>query len=152
MFTKTIETEKVIISSSPQRVWNILTNFEEYGEWNEFITSVTLKGGEKLKVGDRLDITVKVPDGGLNSFSPIVLKANPAQELRWEGSLPIPGLFRGQHYFLLTQADTSNATTTLVHGEVFRGLLVPLLGSMLEKTRKGFIIMNNGLKRRAETT
>jgi hypothetical protein len=148
MFRKTIETE-VTISSSSQRVWDILTDFNKYGEWNDFITSITLKDAEELRVGDRLHVTVQIPGGGKNSFSPRVLKASRAKELRWQGTLPIPGLFTGQHYFIMVPTGASD-TTKLVHGENFHGLLVPLIGGLLEKTRKGFTMMNSGLKERAE--
>lgn len=72
----------------------------------------------------------------------------PGKELRWRGSLPIPGLFTGEHYFLLTSPAAGK--THLVHGENFTGLLIPLLGGLLKATETGFNDMNKALKERVE--
>lgn len=73
---------------------------------------------------------------------------DPQKELRWRGSLPIPGLFVGEHYFVLE--PTAEGGTRLVHGENFTGLLVPLVGGMLADTEEGFKLMNTALKERCE--
>ena len=36
---KSIQTE-IMIAVSPEKVWNIIQDFENYGEWNPFITSI----------------------------------------------------------------------------------------------------------------
>jgi hypothetical protein len=72
----------------------------------------------------------------------------PGKELRWRGSLPIPGLFVGEHYFQLS--SPSPGKTHLVHGEDFTGLLLPFVGGMLAATEQGFEDMNRALKARAE--
>lgn len=87
----------------------------------------------------------------------------PDEELRWHGSLPIPGLFTGTHYFRIDSAQSGTGTAggsdsggnsrsgcRFVHGESFSGLLVPLAGTILEDTQKGFRLMNEALKRAAE--
>ncbi|WP_116126398.1 SRPBCC domain-containing protein [Lewinella sp. IMCC34183] len=128
------------IQVTPGRIWSILTDFPRYAEWNPFITPAT---GEAT-VGSKLNLTIAG-----TRFRPRVLVADPDRELRWLGSLGIPGIFDGEHYFLLTpQADGS---TLLEQGERFRGILVPLLRSKLEKdTRDGFIALNEALRDRAE--
>lgn len=72
----------------------------------------------------------------------------PGKELRWRGSLPIPGLFVGEHYFVIT--PVGDGKSHLTHGEHFHGLLVPLLGGMLKASEAGFKDMNSALKQRAE--
>ena len=83
-------------------------------------------------------------------FRPTVLVATPDQELRWRGSLLLPGLFSGEHFFLL-RSEESNSTRVL-HGERFSGLLVgPFVRrGLLDATREGFHAMNIALKERAE--
>jgi len=61
--------------------------------------------------------------------------------------LLVPGIFDGEHYFELTE---TSAGVRLAQGELFTGLLVPLLSSMLAGTAKGFAAMNQALKARAE--
>lgn len=70
----------------------------------------------------------------------------PNAELVWRGSVAIPGLFVGRHYFRLE----AEGACRLVHGEQFSGLLLPLMGGMLADTEKGFHAINAALKARAE--
>ncbi|UQI46732.1 SRPBCC domain-containing protein [Streptomyces sp. HU2014] len=81
------------------------------------------------------------------TFRPRVLTAEPGRELRWLGRLPVPGLFEGEHRFLLTPVAGG---TRLVQSEVFRGLLVPLLERRIRDTRTDFRSLNAALKARAE--
>ena len=77
-----------------------------------------------------------------------VVDLYPGVELRWIGRMLVPGLFDGEHYFRLSP---SAAGTQLLHGEVFRGILIPFFRKDLEtKVRAGFEQMNRALKDRAE--
>jgi hypothetical protein len=61
-----------------------------------------------------------------------------------------PGVFDGEHYL---QIDEANAgTVRFTQGEVFSGILVPLLfrGRRHTGTERGFQAMNQALKLRAE--
>lgn len=50
---------EIEIEASPQRVWEILTDFPAYAEWNPFIPRVI---GEP-KVGARLEVRIEPPNG-----------------------------------------------------------------------------------------
>lgn len=84
------------------------------------------------------------------SFKPRLLIFEPGKELRWKGQLLAPGILDGEHYFLL--AERSPGEVRFTHGEVFSGLLVPLVfrGSLRAGTERGFAAMNRALKARAE--
>jgi hypothetical protein len=84
------------------------------------------------------------------SFRPTVLEAEPEQELRWLGRLLLPGIFDGEHSFRLESA--AGAHVRFLQVERFGGLLVPLFGKTLERTRRGFDAMNEALKHRAESS
>ena len=62
------------IPATPETIWNILTDFESYGDWNPFITSIK---GNPAK-GERLQANI---DG--MKFKPVVLKAIPYQKFEW---------------------------------------------------------------------
>lgn len=67
----------------------------------------------------------------------------------WLGHLLIPGLFDGKHAFELI--DNRNGTTTFVHSETFKGLLIPFFKKFLEhNTKIAFEQMNVALKKRVE--
>ena len=136
-----IHTE-MIIDASPERVWHVLTDFAAYPEWNPLIREAS---GE-LVVGKRL--RVKLALGKRTAtIKPEVVRVEPNRELAWRGSLPIPGLFRGEHHFeIMRNGDTQ---VSFHHWERFDGILVGVLGGMLEQTKRAFEQMNVALERRA---
>jgi len=82
-------------------------------------------------------------------FRPTVLAVEPQRELRWKGKLVVPGLLDGEHFFKL--GPRSDTRLVFRHGEMFSGLLVPLLRRSLDgATKQGFLAMNEALKREAE--
>jgi hypothetical protein len=132
------------IQATPDRVWEILTDFPAYPEWNPFITSIA---GEPTP-GSTLEVRIAPPGATPRTFKPRVLVAEPGRELRWLGRLLTAGVFDGEHSLRIEPIDDSRAH--FVQTERFRGVLVPLFGSTLEKTARGFTAMNEALKRRAE--
>ncbi len=101
------------------------------------------------KVGEKLIISIAPPDTRTMTMSPELLVVDKPRELRWVGRLPIPGLFSGEHYFIIEPTDPG--MVRFLHGENFRGLLVPFMKRMLnDNTRRGFEMMNQALKARAE--
>lgn len=140
---KTIATS-IDIAAPPASVWAVLADFARYGDWNPFIHPIT----GQLLAGARLDVTITPPGGKVMRFKPVVEVAEADRELRWRGSLLLPGLFDGTHHFRL---EPITGGTRFVHGEAFRGLLVPLLpASLYDRARTGFVAMNEALKARAE--
>ena len=83
------------------------------------------------------------------SFKPQVLKVDPGRELRWRGRLFLPGLFTGEHIFMIDGMTSNRVRFT--QREVFTGILVPLFAKNIEgDTRRGFDEMNSALKARVE--
>lgn len=141
---KTLETQ-ITIDASPDQVWTVLMDFEQYHEWNPFLISV--KG--RAVVGTQLDNEIRMSEKKTMSFQPEVLVAETQKEFRWIGKTFVKGLFDGEHYFKLE--PNANGSTTLIHGENFTGLLTGPIMKMIEKdTRGGFLAMNEALKNRVE--
>jgi hypothetical protein len=141
---KELSTE-IIIKASPEKVWAVLADFENYPAWNPFIKSLT---GE-VKVGNTIMAKMYPPDGSPMTFKPTVLAFDKNKELRWVGHLLIKGLFDGEHKFELK--DNGNGTTTFYQSEKFKGILVPLFAKRLDKnTKHGFELMNAKLKELTE--
>jgi hypothetical protein len=141
--SRQIRTE-IEINASAERVWSVLSNFPEYPNWNPFIGNISGTPEE----GQRLEVSF-LPSGWFSTFRPVVLVAQPAREFRWRGSLPIPGLFTGEHHFVIE--PLAPGRVRFVHGEDFSGLLLPFASGLLDRTRHGFEAMNIALKKRAET-
>jgi hypothetical protein len=137
---------EIEIEAPPQRVWQVLTDFSAYHEWNPFITSIA---GDLL-VGKSLAVTISPPESKEANFFPRVLVCDESRELRWLGKFWIRGLFDGEHFFQL-QPGRAEGRTRFVHGEDFRGLLVKYAGQRLTHVARGFVYMNQALKRRVES-
>ena len=83
-------------------------------------------------------------------FNPKVLVFDENKEFEWLGHLFFPGLFDGKHRFQLI--DNGDGTTTLIHSEVFKGILIPLFKhKLLRETLPRFNQMNLKLKERVES-
>jgi len=139
---KMIETS-VRIGAARSRVWSVLMDFEAYPLWNPFI--VSLKGDKR--VGGNLEAVLTLPGGKPQTFSPVVIEFVPERVFCWRGSLPIPGLFSGEHRFTISG---DGAGSTFTQSEKFTGLIVPFVGGILAATERGFQAMNDKLKTRAE--
>lgn len=138
-------TTEILINTTPTKVWSILTNFDNYPNWNPFIKSI--KG--EVKIGNKIVARIEPPGSKGMTFKPTILSLKTNKEWSWLGHLFIPGLFDGEHKFELI--DNGNGTTTFIHSEKFKGVLVPLFKKQLENsTRNGFEEMNRKLKELAE--
>ena len=84
----------IVINATPQKVWNILMDFEKYSEWNSFI----LKISGKQKEGEYLNVQME----GMR-FKPKVIKIICGKEFRWLGHLLFKGIFDGEHIFKITK-------------------------------------------------
>ena len=140
---KNISTE-ITINAPREKVWAILTDFNNYYSWNPFI----VQSSGQAVVGTRL-VNTMMNGKGTMVFKPVVLTVKQNEYFDWLGSLFIKGLFDGHHYFKLE--DLGNGQTRLTQGENFSGILAGLLLiSIGKQTRKGFEKMNEALKERAE--
>lgn len=133
------------IDAPPEAVWRELADTGSYGDWNPFVRRLD---GE-LTAGARLEVEITPPEGRAMTFRPKVLAAKPGRELRWRGHLLVPGLFDGEHSFVIE--PLGEGRSRLTQSERFSGLLVRPLGGGLGKTERGFEAMNLALKARAET-
>lgn len=135
---------QVEIEATPERVWQVLTDFAAYPEWNSRIWP----NGGKAQPGERLRIRVRVAGCLGFAFHPTVLKADPGREFCWVGRLPAR-LLEGRHFFTIVLVEDSRVR--FVHREVYTGVLVSLymrvMGGWVRRTYEG---MNRELKRRAE--
>jgi hypothetical protein len=137
---------EIEIDAPPERVWDVLTDFESFPEWNPFLREAD---GERT-VGSRLKVRIEPPGGRAMTFRPKVIAVEPNRELRWLGRVLVPGLADGEHVFSLE--SSTEGRTRFVHREEFRGPLWALLKGTLERSEEGFDAMNAALKARVEAT
>ena len=141
---KEIRTE-IDIKASPEKVWKVLTDFNNFSNWNPFIQKII---GEPRE-GSKLKINLYTSSGKNRTYRPIVTKVEPFQELRWFGKSFIPGMFNGERIFVIEPLRED--LTHFMHKEIFTGFLVSLIGNRLDEDMfQSFVQMNNALKEKVE--
>jgi hypothetical protein len=133
----------VHIDATPEEVWEVFADFDRYPEWNPFITAIA----GPLQDGARLSVSLAPPGGRAIRMKPAVRAVEAGRRLRWLGHLGVPGIFDGEHEFVVEARDGGSVFT---QRETFTGVLVPFFGRVLERTRSGFEAMNHALKERVE--
>jgi hypothetical protein len=141
---KEIRTE-IEIKASPQRAWQVLTDFDNFPQWNPFIRQIN---GE-AKVGIKLEIHLQTSRGKIRTYRPTVTKVEPNHELRWSGKSFVPGMFNGERIFTIEPLEVNHIR--FVHREIFTGLGVSLAGNRMDKDMyQSFDKMNNAFKEKVE--
>ena len=67
---------KIQINASPSVVWNIITDFENYGKWNPFIRKISGATTE----GSTIQVYIKPPNSNGMKFKPKILKYKPKKK------------------------------------------------------------------------
>src|SRR2546422_9431713 len=86
---------EVEIDAPVERVWEILTDFERFPEWNRFIRRIH----GKMQVGSRLDVLIGATGTRPMRFRPTGRAVIPNRELRWLARAGLPRLFAAEHSF-----------------------------------------------------
>ena len=142
---KTVSTE-IKIRAKPEKVWDVLTKFSDYEEWNPVMTRII---GE-ANLGKKIEVHIHTIKGKNRIYRPTITKFDINKELRWQGRSFLPGIFEGERIFEIK--EISSEEISLIHLEVFRGIGVKLLGNRLdEDLQQSFEAMNIALKARAES-
>jgi hypothetical protein len=133
------------IDATPERVWQVLSDFRSYPQWNPFIT----RADGAAKPSSRLVLRMQPVGARGVTLRPTVVEATPGHRLRWLGRLGMPGIFDAEHSFTITGRDEGGVR--LSQDERFKGVLVPLMARSLDRhTQPAFEAMNTALKHRAE--
>jgi hypothetical protein len=131
------------IPASPERVWDVLADFDRYGEWNP----LNIWAGGEARAGARVPMRFVDAGGGKGKViaqTVTVTASDPPRRLEWVGRVPL--LFRGRHFFELSP---ERGGTRLIHGEDLSGLIPVLFSaSRIERQKGSYEAMNRALERR----
>src|SRR5690348_14743760 len=135
----------VDIDATPETVWGVLTDFDEYEQWNP----LAVRCRTSLVPGEPIDMMVRLGPGPLRKQREWVRTNTPGQEFSYNMK-PIPfGLLRSLRTQALSELEGGRTRYT-AHFEV-RGFLQPLVRLLLGRAlHRGFDGVAVGLKTRAE--
>lgn len=138
---------EIEIQATADRVWQHLTNLDDFHLWNPFILSTQAI----VRLGEKVQIHVKSAQGKDLNFQTTIIQVEPNHKLSWRGKLIIPGLFDILHSFTIDPVNDNSVRFS--QREEFSGLIVPLLAKVLKtKVVHEFELMNQALKVRAESS
>jgi hypothetical protein len=133
---------ETMIAAEPSEIWAILLRFEDYPNWNPYITSIE----GKAEKGKRLHIHIDGKEKDYD-FKAKVLEMNPDSAFAWGGGALF--FFKARHYFRLEQIAPGQ--TKFTQGESWRGLFGKSYGKKVyQEAAANFERMNLKLKELVE--
>jgi hypothetical protein len=124
-----IVTVSSTVDAPKREVWAVLTEFDDYDQWNPVITSAS---GEP-RVGAELDLELTLPGSEPEELDAEVLIARGERKLRWQDRLVLPGVRDWEYEFVLEPLGPGRVEVVQVlHSE---GLLAPFTDE--EAAREG---------------
>lgn len=138
--------EEVIIDAPPDKVWAVIIDFPSYAEWN---SQLAWLGGTAAPEAT-LKLRLSAEGADPYEFQPVVSHFEPNVRFAWLARTGAPRVFDGEHFFELE--PLAGGKTRVVNREHYSGLLAPIIQRqpMMQGAPKGFVKMNDELKRRAE--
>jgi hypothetical protein len=139
-----IRTE-IEITAPLTKVWSILTDFDNWAEWNPIV----VQASGVASVGSKLNMTMRCGDDkAVNKYMPVVTNVEELKLFRWRATMMADFIFTNDKVFELEEIDSG---TRLIHIEAFSGMLVSLFWGKMEKSIQPMLeSMNNALKSKAE--
>ncbi|MCB2205838.1 SRPBCC domain-containing protein [bacterium] len=148
-FRKEIRTD-IVIRAPKHIVWNILSDFDNYSDWNPYHVRVERlahrANSTNIEQHDRIQVFIHKPNGDSLDLEAEITRLDPGLALYWGEGLP--GIFSGEHRFILEEIDS--VTTRVRHDEDFWGLALPVVPLGAEYIEQGYNEMNIALKHIAE--
>jgi hypothetical protein len=107
--------EEVELDASPEQVWQKITDFKSFPEWNPMTPAMAGDVAEGSQLKGKVQMgPVKAP------FNAKITTLRPNEELRWVGG--VPGVMIADHRFIID--DLGNGKSVLRHHEQFTGISV----------------------------
>lgn len=132
------------VEASKPEVWAVLTNFDDYDQWNPVITSAS---GEPV-VGAELDLELTLPGHDPEELDAEVLIVRGDRKLRWQDRLVVPGVRDFEYEFIIQPVEPGRVVVVqLLRSE---GLLAPFTDE--EAGREALALIGEALVERLAAT
>ncbi|MEM0981106.1 MAG: SRPBCC domain-containing protein [Cyanobacteria bacterium P01_H01_bin.58] len=112
---------EVVIDVPPERVWEQVTHFEGYSEWNPFV----IEAQAEFAIGKQIRFLEDLKQFGQHWITAEFLEINPQHSFVWQGYFLAPYLFTVRHYFAIKALSEQQTQFRQIHQN--SGLLIPFL-------------------------
>lgn len=125
-------------------VWQVLTNFAAYSEWNPLIVEAQGEAGE----GCVVNTTVNLPGYREQKVRRRITKLVQQQELWWAATQLMRAVAFDEQFFVLNILDEFKVRLRI--GQNISGMLAPKSPADLSRISQSINLLNQAIKRRAE--
>jgi len=134
--------QAVLVNAPRHVVWDVLTDFESYPDWNPYVTSA--RG--TLREGATLHLRREPPGDGSKTADAEILIVRENRKLEWQVRKLVAGVLDEEQIFRTKRIAPT--MTNLVEETRLEGLLAPVTGT--DDARRGLRLMILALAREAE--
>lgn len=136
---------EIQISSTPDKVWNILMDLPNWPKWNPVVKKI--KGD--LKVGATLTITMSDDKGNEGkTYKSVVTDIDKERRFSFVGTMMAKFIFSVER---IIELEASNGGTHFFQREIYSGFMAPLFWKKIHGPASSILnSMNKGLKKEAE--
>lgn len=134
------------VAASPDRVWEVISNFDSWSEWNPSVPSI--KGD--LKVGNVCAVKLVMPGRPSVNVKVTLTDVVPGRRFAWHGNIAHDRFFAGDRSLdIEPQAD---GTALVTHTEEVTGVFFPVFKTLMGEAaiQAHHENLNTGLTQRAE--
>jgi hypothetical protein len=133
------------INAPATRVWEVLTDFRSYPQWNPQIPWAS----GSIEDGARIHLRLALPGRPAMDLSAVIEQARPCELLTWRGHVGAPWFFEGYRKFEIQPIAAARVRVT--HVEDVHGLAAPVfavvMGGPVARSQRA---LNDALRARAE--
>lgn len=134
------------VAASPDRVWEVISDFDSWPEWNPSVPSI--KGD--LKIGNVCAVKLVMPGRPSVNVKVTLTDVDPGRRFAWHGNIAHDRFFAGDRSLdIEPQAD---GTVLVTHTEEVTGAIFPVFKALIGEAaiQAHHDDLNAGLKQRAE--
>jgi hypothetical protein len=136
---------EIMVSSNPEKIWTVLMDLPGWATWNPIVTKIE----GPLKIGAKLLITMCDESGKKNmSYESTITELDENKRFSFIGSMMARFMFSAERIF---EIEEKGEGTQFIQREIYKGILVPIFWSKLNKRALPMLqSMNEALKRKVE--
>ena len=134
------------VAASSDKVWQIISDFDSWSEWNPSVPSI--KGD--LKVGSTCGVRLVMPGRPSVNVKVTLTDVDPGRRFAWHGNIAHDRFFAGDRS--LDIEPQTDSTVLVTHTEDVTGAFFPVFKMLMGRAaiQAHHDNLNTGLKQRAE--
>lgn len=136
---------EIQINSPIDKVWETLTEFKNWHEWNPTVNGVE----GNVNLGEKLVVSMKGKDCKDQVYSPTIIESEAPNKFVWQAKMLGGLVFTNERRIELEEMGDK---TLVKNSEAFSGLMIPLMWQQMQNFVPGNLkSMNEALKVKLES-